>query len=596
MATIELKVKKYRQEGDMQHTYSPLKNILKSDNSIGYFNTTELDVDLNHPLSIDCQPSYDGTVNLIINDDKNPPRMINTRFSRIENNRYRIIARNQLQQTNLYKEGKIDQQTRLFRNVNFIPKFNLVGVDHFGQMKGGNYTFYIKFADEDTNQTDIVAESGQVSIFHGDFYNISSISGTLQDERNDKSVMLRISNIDTSFANMYIYYTREYCDQNGIRLTEAKSLIKPYPIKQQSELITITGYEDEVDITIDELNINYNPVSSVKTQAQVQNRLFFGNIQESNLNVADLQNLSYYIEVSYAQNREESIGKIDFQYQPKNEDNINKLEYYSPQNIYYRLGYWPDEMYRLGIVYILNDDTITPVFNLRGCDFDKCKSNISDRGELSKLYDNAGKQNYLERDTFLTNGLYLDNTFGVFRNPKVSIYDVGGDVMPLYYKFHISSDIMKELNKHHIKGYFIVRQKRIPTILSQGLAIGIDKSSYIPMIKVDEKTEKDKTIETYETEGFLNDARILTTDYATRVLKTESKQSSALLCLDANVSPMLQSMLDGSVYVLESVATGFKPEKLNRHYIVSHSRHYDFNNKSNVKTQAIFVNSDVPLK
>ena len=31
MATIELKVKKYRQEGDMQHTYSPLKNILKSD-------------------------------------------------------------------------------------------------------------------------------------------------------------------------------------------------------------------------------------------------------------------------------------------------------------------------------------------------------------------------------------------------------------------------------------------------------------------------------------------------------------------------------------------------------------------------------------
>ena len=338
MATIELKVKKYRQEGDMQHTYAPLKNILKPDGSIQYFNTNELNIDLNHPLSIDCQPSYDGTVNLIINDDKNPPRMINTRFSRIEDNRYRIISRNQLQQTNLYKEGKIDQQTRLFRNINCIPKFNLVGVDHFGQLRGGTYTFYVKFADEDTNQTDVVAESGQIAVFHGDFYQISSISGTLQDERTDKSIMLRLSNIDTSFATMYLYYTREYCDLNGIRQTEAKCLVKPYPIKQQSELITITGYEDEMDITIDELNISYNPVNAVKTQAQVQNRLFFGNIQESNLNVTDLQNLSYFIEVSMHQ-KKESIGYIDHNYKPRQTDNINKLEYYSPQNIYYNLGY-----------------------------------------------------------------------------------------------------------------------------------------------------------------------------------------------------------------------------------------------------------------
>jgi ferredoxin-NADP reductase len=69
--TFELKVKKYRQEGDMQHTYSPLKNLLEEDNSIVNFNTDELSIDLNNPLNIECQPSYDGSVNLILNDNHN---------------------------------------------------------------------------------------------------------------------------------------------------------------------------------------------------------------------------------------------------------------------------------------------------------------------------------------------------------------------------------------------------------------------------------------------------------------------------------------------------------------------------------------------
>jgi hypothetical protein len=165
---IEISIKKYSQEGDLSHSYAPLKNLVNKDNSVVDFNTSELSIDLNNPLNIECQPSYDGTVNLIINDDKNPPRIVNSRFTKIEDGRYRIINRNQKQQTNLYTEGKVDQQTRLFRNTSRIPKFELMGVSEFGQLMGGNYTFYAKFADNDYNKTDIIAESGQVSVFHGD--------------------------------------------------------------------------------------------------------------------------------------------------------------------------------------------------------------------------------------------------------------------------------------------------------------------------------------------------------------------------------------------------------------------------------------------
>ena len=49
-------------------------------------------------------------------------------------------------------------------------------------------------------------------------------------------------------------------------------------------------------------------------------------------------------------------------------------------------------MYRLGIVYILNDDTLSPVFNLRGCNFDICNSNLDrEDSKLKNLYIDKAK-------------------------------------------------------------------------------------------------------------------------------------------------------------------------------------------------------------
>jgi len=36
---------------------------------------------MEHPVDILIQDAYDGAVNLLLNDDKNPPRLINSRFS-----------------------------------------------------------------------------------------------------------------------------------------------------------------------------------------------------------------------------------------------------------------------------------------------------------------------------------------------------------------------------------------------------------------------------------------------------------------------------------------------------------------------------------
>ena len=259
----KLYINKTLTEGDLNHTYSPLQNLLQDDKSVGDFIVkNKFNLSLNYPLNIECQPSYDGTVNLIINDDINPPRIINTRFSKIEDNRFKVINRNQTAQSNIYNPDNIDLETRLFRTCNTFPVLDLMDINYGGKLIGGNYTFYIKFADSDENETDIVCESSTVSIFNGTLSTISSITGTLLNEETDKAITLSLSNIDTTFPKFYVYYSRETSDLNGFRTVEFGKFTKPYGWIKESgtppfphwDCILMTDTEcnlgDEVEIKV----------------------------------------------------------------------------------------------------------------------------------------------------------------------------------------------------------------------------------------------------------------------------------------------------------------------------------------------------------
>lgn len=598
---IKLTAKKYKPEGDLSHEYNPLHNQMNSDGSIGDFTTSEINIDLNKPVDIECQPSYDGTVNLIINDDMNPPRIINTRYSVIEDNRYRRIERNQTEQTNLYKEGKVDAQTRLFRNINKIPKIELLDVSYHGQLKGGNYTFYLKLADNDFNKTDVIAESSIISIYKGTLEKIYSISGTLEDERTDKSINLQINNIDTSFAKIFVYYKRDYSDINGILKTETYSIKQPYKIMGSSLLLNIDGYEEVSKINEEELNVQYNICTGVKTQAQVQNMLFFGNVQQTIINNDDLQNISYFIEAQYIQ-KEDSIGYINPEtYTRQLKENVGKSEYYNPIQIYYSLGYWPTELYRLGIVYIFVDDSLSPVYNLRGCKFDsENKTNfVYNEGPLSSLYDSNGNIVSINKeDFFLPSSPYLSNTKGIFKFPDVNVIKYKEKkINPLGLRFTLNNELITALfKKYKVKGFFFVRQKRIPTILAQGYSIGIDKTSYIPMMFNDSTKDPAYPNGYYFAESFINKSRNLTTSYQDRVIKTTSKQCSGLLCTDAMVNKQLQSMFDNSEFLLEeSHSFGItQKESFPRAYYLNDNVVTDSSNK--ILSKLVYIPTDIPLK
>lgn len=450
----------FKDKNEMFH-YAPL-HVLEghaplTNADLGYTNKT--------PITIEIQDSYDGSVNLILAADERKPRMINSGFSVLSNDRYKFINRDQSVDTNIYTN--LDKESELIRTSNILTNIDLIGVQSGGQLKGGNYTFYIKFGDADYNQTDVVAESGIVSIFNGNDGVPSTISGTLADERTDKMVGLTIRGlfdesvtpIQLIYSKIYIYFTREYSDTQGYRMTECGMLTEPIDLdpfqsptgqKMNYQDIWITGFEQQTPVNVEELNVDYHTIDSARAEAQHSNMLFLGNVgqKETFKLYHKLENYTKnYIETTLSQNNFISNGDSD-----TNEgDDFSDANYYSVKHIYNELGYWPDEWYRFGVVYVLNDGSTTPVFNMEGGIF----TDINTKSNT--------------------------NEYGVFKTPKVDILKTQ---KPLGFKFTLTQ---REMLDPKVMGWFIVRQKRIPTTICQGLSIGTDKRSYLPVIPYDNK-------------------------------------------------------------------------------------------------------------
>lgn len=446
-----------------------------------------LGYDLQHPVTIEIQDSYDGSVNLILVDGKHKNRIINSGFSVRPNNKYKFVNRNQSVETNIYND--LDKESELIRTSNVLTNIDLLGVQSGGQFKGGNYTFYIKFGDADYNQTDVVAESGIVSIFNGNDGIPSTISGTLADERTDKMINLRITGFDHAnlkpvYSKIYIYYSREYSDTQGYRMTEYGMFNEPIDINpvymietrdassgspiyteftEGVQDIWLTGFEQMVPINSEELNVDYHTVDWARAETQHSNMLFLGNVgQKETFEL--YQNLKELVWDQLTVSLDYSTVLDGTQYDYSNLNETEKPEYYSVTNIYKYVGYWPNELYRFGIVFILKDGSKTPVFNPKGKDF-RTPSRIN------------------------------DNDKGVFFTPEKSILNSNNTVNPIGFSFAWNPNTNFPDN---VLGWFVVRQKRIPNTICQGLSIAIDKKSNLPVTYYNER---------WITESFLSSVR-----------------------------------------------------------------------------------------
>lgn len=497
------------------------------------FETNELGFDVEHPVDVLPQYSYDGSVNLIINDGKNIPRLINSRFSATGKNTYEIVDRKGDNDTNIYDQGsQFDIDTSLYKRVIEIPKLKLLGVYSGGSLKVGNYHFYFKYADADGNETDFVLESGLVSIFIGT--TPDGVHTGFVNQDSHKLVKFYLSNIDSAYQYVNVYCTKVTSGYQQESVTQAFKIDKKFLVNNSLTCdVVITGFEDFIEIPLTEINVQYNIASAVDTQATSQNMLFLGNIKKPNIPYKELSDLS----LRFLPYRKTESYKID---QTKDYI-INSVEhgYYDPNFIYNKTGYWENEIYSLGVVYIMPDNSLSDVFNIRGID------NLDDNPNYTMVdvYQADGiTRQYITIDEFNNRIIgddkqqtaNLENCKGVVRI-KPEIATAGQLIYSLDIK--ASKDVITELSKH-VKGFFFVRQKRIPTTLCQALTIGIDKQSYTPVIPV-----KGALISTlgktafndwgityntnnryYITERFLNNDKILSHDFLDRIYPLEENK------------------------------------------------------------------------
>ena len=477
--------------GDIEWNYKPLHNLTSHNDNTGEdkdidFRTELLNFDSEHPVNIEIQKSYDNSVNLILNDDKNIPRLINSGFVVKDNNKFQIIDRigttNSVVGSNKYRLEHFELDTSLNKRINSIPIVNFNGVINNGDLKVGNYVFYFKYSDADGNETDFIAESGIVSCFKGNNADPFSIDGGFRDENSGKCVQFTLTNIDTAYNNIIVYYSRSTSDIDQNRVVEVKRVNKSYHIINEECKIIINGSETTEDLTTDQLNEQFTILNSVKSNAQTQNMLFSANVKTRKIDNKTLSDCALkmypYMDVHEADKFVGTVSDDDYSVSTTNYQDIEgtKGRYYNVFNIYNRVGYWNNEIYRLGVVYIFEDNTLSPVYNIRGRKEIPSTSN-------TKNYTKAGV-GYTLDDNITWDGDFCNKNTLENRRGVISIEGPSFDSKFVVNGIQIQIDrstcsILKNLG---VRGLFFVRQKRLPTILGQAYLMPVDVNSKLPLI------------------------------------------------------------------------------------------------------------------
>ena len=520
--------------------------------------TEQLNFDLDHPVEIEVQPSYDGSVNLLLNDNKNIPRLINSRFSVREKDTYEIVDRIGENDTNIYNSKTFDKDTSLYFQYEYNPTITYLGFVK-GRLPVGQYCFYFTYCDADDNESDFIAESGLIPVFIGNDSDPRSIDGGIKNQSSNKGVQLKLNNIDKSYNYLKVYYVRYFADYNQNRVYECKKLYKKIPINSNILYIQINGHEDTEDLDPNILNISrFNP-KSVLTQAQCKNMLFFGNIVKNSDNYKELTDLALRIvpKLNVVQN----FDTVNEQYVSDSGD----FGYYNSLNIYNKTGYFNQEYYRFGVVFIYQNGTLSNVYNTLGGSLTLDQSNIlSLKGNLYDVNGALLIRNYIKIDD---NGWVKKGNYEVTGNnvngKGVCHFDYKGDYTDqtlFSVKFEVPKEVSKYLREDlGIRGLFFVRQKCVPNILAQCYLLGMDETLEAPVLETGDNTNK-----SHYTECFIANDRTLKHDHSSRLYKYQHEKDSnnsisslafAGICPDFSLNqPYYNQIFNGGKFRLQKIS------------------------------------------
>lgn len=464
------------------NTFSPLRNYggdndQSSSKSFPFISDFfKATLDANYEMQL--QNDYDGSVNIILNDGKNPPLIINSGFAVKPGAKAEIITRLG-KSTNRYDKSNFENVLRLILNSSKILTLNFRGVNEGGQQKAGNYKYFFYYMTNDGSLTQMIEESSTVHVFNG-----SSPADVIGDratgDRTNKLTTFELSNLDDSFPFVKVYFTLSYGESSAQKTTY--ELINPIQINGTTAVFTHTGYEQESIVPPDFLNKRIGSIESVGTIAQVKGHLFAANVKEKGSDMEVLRKFASRIKTGHKQIKMDIFGTkpaLDGVRDPKSSEakiaDAFEGGYYNPYNIYHHTGYFGNETYPFAICFIYKDGSVTPAFPTLAID-----NSTAGNDPLLQSFTGAQLDGIITSGGFLQGDQNLVNTNGIYRFPSREnasgiLFDDNDKTLikvngVRFRMPEINGTEFEAVRKETI-GCFFVRAERKPDLLSQGYLI-----------------------------------------------------------------------------------------------------------------------------
>lgn len=257
-----------------------------------------------------------------------------------------------------------------------IPKIETTSIELGGNLKRGVYEFAVALCDSTGNvRSEYYSNTIPTSIFD---QNERILEQPQLADRTNFGIKLKVSNLDTRFTHYKVAVIQTADIEGAVSYYE----VGVFPIS--TDTITYTTEQGKKSTSIDEITRPYLFIEEAENVATANNVLYqYGLKQKSFLNLQPVVNF---------------MGEF-FQWQT----------HIAPENIYENgvlaskfTGYQRDEVYPLGIRFLLDGGMVTPTYPLVGRQLRKDIEGIPDEDEV---IDNADSQSIADNKTAcITNG------------------------------------------------------------------------------------------------------------------------------------------------------------------------------------------------
>lgn len=278
-----------------------------------------------------------------------------------------------------------------------IPKIETTSIELGGNLKRGVYEFAVALCDSTGNvRSEYYSNTIPTSIFD---QNERILEQPQLADRTNFGIKLKVSNLDTRFTHYKVAVIQTADIEGAVSYYEAGV----FPIS--TDTITYTTEQGKKSTSIDEITRPYLFIEEAENVATANNVLYqYGLKQKAFLNLQPVVNF---------------MGEF-FQWQT----------HIAPENIYENgvlaskfTGYQRDEVYPLGIRFLLDGGMVTPTYPLVGRQLRKDIEGVPDEDEV---VDNADTQSIEDNKTAcISNG--RDKRWQLYNTATVDAGFCGGE-------------------------------------------------------------------------------------------------------------------------------------------------------------------------